>query len=141
MRRRAVLVEPVLLDVFRVVALRPGQPEEPFLEDRIASVPERERQAQRLLVVTDTRKTVLVPAVRARSRLVVGERTPNIAVGAVVLADRRPRPLGNVWPPALPLGIVEPCALGVGHARHTDVSTSPRTSRRRAWRPGRARDR
>src|SRR4051794_3690600 len=117
MRRSAVLVEPVLLDVFAVVALRPGQPEEPFFEHRVASVPERERQAQRLRVVTDPGEAVLVPTVRTRSGLIVGERAPHITVRAVVLTNRSPCPLGHVRPPTLPLGIVDPRALCLIHAR------------------------
>ncbi len=54
MCRRAVEVEVVLLDVLAVVPLRVGEAEQAFLEDRIAPVPEREREAERLLVVGDS---------------------------------------------------------------------------------------
>ena len=50
-RRRAVDVEVVLLDVLAVVALGVRQPEHPLLEDRVGAVPQREREAQPLLVV------------------------------------------------------------------------------------------
>ena len=44
-RRRAVEVEVVLLHVLAVVALVAGQAEEALLEDRVALVPQREREA------------------------------------------------------------------------------------------------
>src|SRR5262249_378689 len=47
-RRRAIDVEVVLLDVFGVVAFASGQAEETFLQDRIGSIPERDREADAL---------------------------------------------------------------------------------------------
>ena len=70
-RRRAVEVEVVLLDVLAVVALAVGQAEQPLLEDRVLAVPEREREAEPLLVVGDAGEAVLAPAIGARARLVV----------------------------------------------------------------------
>ena len=54
--RRRVEVEVVLLDVLAVVALAVGQPEQPLLEDRVAAVPERQREAEPLLVVARSRR-------------------------------------------------------------------------------------
>jgi hypothetical protein len=71
MRRRGVQVPPVLLDVLAVVALVTGEAEGTLLEDRVAAVPERERQAQQLVLVADAAEPVLAPAVRPRSRVVV----------------------------------------------------------------------
>ena len=51
MRGRAVDVEVVLLHVLAVVALAVGEPEQPLLQDRVALVPQRQREAQPLLVV------------------------------------------------------------------------------------------
>ena len=45
---RAVEVEVVLLDVLAVVALAVGEAEQPFLQDRILAVPQREREAEDL---------------------------------------------------------------------------------------------
>src|SRR4029077_19378725 len=96
-----VQVPPVLLDVLAVVALAVGQPEHPLLEDRVLAVPQRERQAQPLLIVGDARDSVLAPAVRPRTRLVVRKVVPRVAAGAVVLADRAPLTLGEIRPPRL----------------------------------------
>jgi len=53
MRRRGVQIPPVVLDVLAVVALVTGEAERPLLQDRVPAVPERERQAQKLVVVAD----------------------------------------------------------------------------------------
>ena len=117
-RRRAVEVEVVLLDVLAVVALAVGQPEGTLLEDRVLAVPQRQREAQHLVVVADAGQAVLAPAVGARPRLVVGEVVPGVAVVAVVLAHRAPLPLAQVGSPLLPgnaarLRLVEPFLLRV----------------------------
>jgi len=71
MRRRGVQVPPVLLGVLAVVALAAGEPEDALLEDRVAAVPEREREAQALALVAQRAEAVLAPAVRARAGMVV----------------------------------------------------------------------
>jgi hypothetical protein len=63
MGRRAVEVEVVLLHVLAVVALAVGEAEQPFLQDRVAPVPQRKCEAQPLLVVADAAKSVFAPAV------------------------------------------------------------------------------
>jgi hypothetical protein len=111
MRRRRVQVPPVVLDVLAVIALVTGEAERPLLEDRVAAVPERECQAQQLVLVADAAEPVLAPAVGARAGLLVRERGPRVAVGAVVLADGAPGALAQVRTPAPPRGIVAPVAF------------------------------
>ena len=103
-RRRAVEVEVVLLDVLAVVALAVGQAEQPLLEDRVLAVPQRQREAEPLLVVGDAGQAVLAPAVGARAGLIVAEVVPGVAALAVVLADGPPLPFAQVRPPLLPRG-------------------------------------
>ena len=110
-RRRAVQVEPVLLDVLAVVALAVGQPEHPLLEDRVRAVPEREGQAQPLVFVADPGDAILAPPVGPGSRLIVGEVVPGLPVRAVVLAHRPPLALAQVWPPRLPRSLARPGLL------------------------------
>ena len=50
-RRRAVEVEVIFLHILAVIALAVGQAEQPFLEDGIFPIPEREREAEALLVI------------------------------------------------------------------------------------------
>jgi hypothetical protein len=59
--------EVVLLDVLAVIPLRVGQAEETFLDDRVLFVPQREREAQALLLVAQPGHTVLAPSIRARA--------------------------------------------------------------------------
>ena len=102
--RRAVEIPPVLLGILAVVALGTGEPEDPLLQDRVASVPEGEREAQPLLVIADPAEPVLVPAVHPRPGVVMRERVPRLAVLAVVLSHRPPRPLAQVRAPRAPRG-------------------------------------
>src|SRR3989442_15037093 len=100
--RRRVEVEVVLLDVLAVVPLAVGQSEQPLLEDRVATVPERQCEAQSLLVVGDACEAVLAPSVRARAGLIMGEVVPGVPIFTVVLADRPPLALAEVGSPFLP---------------------------------------
>ena len=72
-RRRGVEVEVVLLHVLAVVALGAGQAEEALLQDRIAAVPERQREAEARVAVADAGEAVLAPAVGARARVSCGK--------------------------------------------------------------------
>src|SRR6202020_1358424 len=101
--RDGVQVPPVLLDVLAVVALRPGQPEGPLLQDRIAPVPQGQAQAEPLLDVAEPGQPVLAPPVGPRPRVVVREVVPGRAVGAVLLPDRPPLPFTDVRPPQVPV--------------------------------------
>ena len=83
-----------------MVALGAGQAEQPLLEDRVAPVPQREREAQPALAVADAEQAVLAPAVGAAARVVVREVVPAVAVGRVVLAHRAPLPLGRGTAPS-----------------------------------------
>src|SRR4029077_5136366 len=102
MRRRAVDVEVVLLDILAVVRLVVGESEQALLEDRVALVPQRHGKAQPLLVIADSSKPILAPAVRPRARLVMAEVVPGIAIFAVVLAHRAPLALAQIGSPFLP---------------------------------------
>ena len=103
-RRRAVEVEVILLDVFAMVAFAVGQPEQAFLENRVFAVPQRHAEAQQLHVVGDAGQTVFAPVIGARAGLIVGEVVPRVAVLAVVLANCSPLPLAKVGSP-LPPGL------------------------------------
>ena len=109
---QAVDEPPVLLDVLAVVALGPGQPEHPLLEDRVDAVPQRQPEAQLVPDVGEPRHPVLVPAVGARAGVVVRERAPRVAVVAVVLAHRAPGTLREVRAPLVPGVGVEQVVLG-----------------------------
>src|SRR5262249_1298870 len=101
-RRGRVLVVVDLLYVFAVVALGTAHAEKTFFEDGVLLVPERERQAERLVLVADASQTIFAPTVRAAARMIVREVVPSVAVRAVILADRSPRALSEIRPPGAP---------------------------------------
>src|SRR5712691_5343156 len=65
MRGRRVQVVVGLLDVFAMVPLAVGQAKQPFLQDRVASVPQGDSETEDLLLVTDAHDAVLAPPVGA----------------------------------------------------------------------------
>ena len=94
-------------------------------------VPERQRETQPLLEVGEAREPVLAPVVRARSRLVVGEVLPRVAVRAVVLADGAPLPLAEIRPPLPPRRVPLASASPAACAPRTCLSVRP--GRRHPW--------
>src|SRR5262249_7831478 len=98
----AIEIEVILLDVLAVIPLAVGQSEQPFLEDWIAPIPQREREAQKLAVVGDASEPVLTPSVGTVLRVIMSEVVPGVAVRAVVLAHRPPLALAQIRPPLLP---------------------------------------
>src|SRR5262249_25179540 len=102
MGRRGVQVVVDLFHVFAVIALAVGQAEEPLLQNRIATVPKGQRQAQALFVVTDAGYAVFPPAVSPATGMVMWKVIPGGAVGAVVLAHGAPLSLAEVRAPFAP---------------------------------------
>src|SRR5713101_2603159 len=103
MGRCGIQIEVVLLDVLAMVALGTGEAEVALLEDRVAAVPERQREAEALMVVRDAQDAVLAPAIGARARVVVRKIVPGRAVGGVVLSHRPPLAVGEIGRPSQPL--------------------------------------
>src|SRR5690349_14430936 len=103
MRGGGIEVVVELLHVLAVVSFLPGESEQALLEDGIAPVPQGHRKAKDLVAVRDAGDAVLVPAIRARSRMVVGQVVPRGSVLAVILANGAPGALAQVRPPPLPV--------------------------------------
>ena len=119
---QALEVPPVVLGVLPVVALRAGQAEHPLLEDGVLAVPQRDPEAELVPEVGDAGHAVLVPPVRPRAGVVVGEGAPGVAVGGVVLAHRAPGALAEVGPPLVPGVGAEQVGLGAtGRLRQSGV--------------------
>src|SRR5215831_7064533 len=111
------------LDVLAVVSLSIGKPKQTLLENRITAVPERKRQAEKLLVVGKPGQAVLPPAIGVAARLVVGQIIPRGAARAVVLAHCPPLPLAQIGAPLAPIllaiaALLDALALDVGDLRH-----------------------
>src|SRR6516164_3694163 len=111
MRRGRVEIEVVLLDVLAVVTLAIGEPKEAFFDDRVASVPQCEREAQSLLVVREASQAVLAPMIGARTRLIIAEVAPRVTIVAIILAHCPPLPLRQIRTPSLPGNRLLPCLL------------------------------
>src|SRR5207248_1936912 len=116
-RRRGIEVVVELLRVLAVIAFAVGEPEDPFFENRIASVPKREREAQPLLVVAEASDPVLTPPIRATAGVVMREILPGVSMGAVVFAYRSPLAFGKIGSPLTPgfipsIGLSETVSFG-----------------------------
>ena len=98
MRRCRVEVIVQLLDVFTVVAFAVGQAEKPLLEDRVAAVPERQREAKAALIVGPAGDSIFTPSVGALVGMVEWEIGPAIAAGTVVFPDGAPLAVGYIGP-------------------------------------------
>ena len=66
MAGKCIEIPPVLLGVLTVVGLCARQAKDPFLEDRVASVPESESEAKPLFDIAKAGQAVLTPAIRGR---------------------------------------------------------------------------
>src|SRR3954468_5723602 len=95
-------MEVALLDILAVIRLARHEAEVALLENGVLLVPERERPAEDLIAITEAGDAVLAPAERLRSRQIVREVRPRIAVRAVILAHRSPGAVGEVRPPLAP---------------------------------------
>src|SRR5690348_12975324 len=79
-----------------------GQTEQPFLQDRILAVPQRDREAPAHIEVAEPADAVLAPAIGATARMFVRQIVPGIALCAVVFAYGAPLPLAEIRPPMAP---------------------------------------
>src|SRR4051812_48285962 len=83
-----------------------GQAEQPFLKDRIPSVPQRDRKTPAHMEVAEPADPVLAPAVGSATRMIMRQIVPGIAVCAVVFAHGAPLPLAEIRSPMAPLACV-----------------------------------
>ncbi len=127
MRWRAVEIVIEFLDVFAVIALLIGQPEQPLLQDRVALVPQGDREAQVKMIVAKPADAVFAPAIGPAARVIVREVFPCVAIGAVILAHRPPLAIADIGTPAPPLdavaGFRQPASFG---RLRDDVERLPR---------------
>ena len=82
---------------------RYGQTKEAFLENRIAAVPECQREAAASVCRSEIpRDAVFAPAIRRATGLVMTEGVPGVAVLAQVFANRSPLSFAQIGAPPLP---------------------------------------
>src|SRR5207247_2004388 len=77
--RRAVEVEVIFLHVFAVIAFVAGKAEETFLENGIGLVPKCKTKTHELMAVADRSQAVLVPAIGARTGVIVRKIFPRFS--------------------------------------------------------------
>src|SRR4029450_9636053 len=124
MTRQPIQIPPILLHILAMISLRPGQAEHALLQDRINTVPPRQRKTQIMMNIRQPGHTIFIPSVRPRPRMIMRKEAPGIAIVAVVLAYGAPGALREVWAPLIPRiglrqivlrassGLSEPAMLG-----------------------------
>ena len=80
----------VVLYILTAISLHGSEPKEPLFEDGIASIPKGEREAEELVAVTDSRNSILPPAISFAAGLVMRQIVPRVAIRTVVFADGTP---------------------------------------------------
>ena len=103
MSGRRIEVEIAFFDVLPVVSFRPGESEQTFLQDMVATVPECQSKTEAALAVRDSQQTILPPAVSAAPRMLVRKVIPRVAFLGIVFADGGPLTFGEVWTPPFPV--------------------------------------
>ena len=93
----------MFLDVFAVVAFIAGEAEQALFEDGVPTVPEGQGETDALMAVADAGEAVLIPAIGAGARVIVGKIFPGGAVAAIVFADSAPGAFAEERPPAAPV--------------------------------------
>src|SRR6266496_2674384 len=89
-----------------MVAFAAGKSEGTLFQNRIATVPKRERETDCLMAIADARQAVFVPAKGTRPCVIVRQIVPRRAIRAVVFTHGPPRALTEVRAPALPVRLV-----------------------------------
>src|SRR5713101_2708813 len=102
MSRRGVEIVVKFLSIFAVVALGICEAKNTLLQNLVFAVPQRQRETEALLVITDPGDAVFTPAICAAAGMVVGEIFPGIAVWRIILAHRAPLAFGKIRAEATP---------------------------------------
>ena len=85
-----VEVEVIFFNVLSMIAFIAGEAKEPFFQDRITAIPERQGKTQPLVVIGDASEAVFTPAIGSRTSVIVWKKIPGSAGGAVVFPHRPP---------------------------------------------------
>ena len=86
-----------------MVAFVACQPENALLQNRVAAVPECQRETDVLMPVADSSDAVFIPAIRFGAGMVVRQILPGGAAFAVIFTNCSPRALTEVGSPSLPV--------------------------------------
>ncbi len=90
------------LDIFAVVALGVGKPEQPLFQERILAVPQRQRQAPAQPIVGEAGDAVLAPPVGSAAGVVEREVVPGVSGRGIILPHRPPLAFCQIGSPLQP---------------------------------------
>ena len=85
-----------------MVALAVCEAEQSLFENRILPIPDRKCQADALVLIAETKKTVLAPAIGATASMIVCEIIPGRSIWTVIFAHGSPLALAEIRAPAPP---------------------------------------
>jgi hypothetical protein len=73
-----------------MITLAASEAKEPFFQDRVTTIPERQGKAQPLVVIRDASEAVFTPAIGPRTGVIVRKKIPGSPGGAVVFPHSSP---------------------------------------------------
>src|SRR5215469_10141240 len=109
MGRRRVEVVINLLYIFTMVALAVCEAEQSLFQNWIFPIPDRKSQADALMLIAETEKTVLAPAIGATARMIVCKIIPGRSIRTVIFAHGSPLALAEIRAPAPPMRLPIVC--------------------------------
>ena len=94
----------------------------------------RKRETQALLIIADPRQPILIPAIDARPRVLVGEKIPRRTIWTVILAHGSPGAFRKEWSPLFPIdftlfGLMQTMVFVCSFVFHIILSLSLRGGR------------
>src|ERR1700751_6015509 len=114
-----------------MIAFPVGQSKQALFENGVSAIPQCDAKAKALLVIGETGKAVLTPAISTRAGLIMSKVIPPIPILAVIFPDGSPVPLTEVGSPLLPRGscitdLFESNPFGIQHRGRHDASINCR---------------
>src|SRR6266404_1249798 len=86
-----------------MIALRSSHSKQSFLQDRVLTVPQRQPETKTAFAVGNAEQSIFSPPIGAAAGVIVRKIVPTVAPFGVILADRSPLPLREVWAPPFPI--------------------------------------
>jgi hypothetical protein len=76
MRRSAIEVEIIFLDVLAVIALTRREVKSPLFQDRIIAIPKSKAEHQKLIAIADSGQAIFATTISLTSSLIMGKKIP-----------------------------------------------------------------
>ena len=101
----------VIFNIFAVVPLFISQTKRPLFQNGVLAIPKGKRKAKTTLVIANAQQAIFAPAINTRVRMIVGERSPGIAISRIVFTHSAPLALWQIAAPTPPRHVLT-VALG-----------------------------